>query len=189
MPGLELDAPAFVNRYLLPTERLLVAVRRHPAQLIEPVGSVVLALVLVLWLESSLPPGVPLLLDLAWLVWAFVVSRGLWRLAEWYNDWFLVTDRRLLLTYGLITRKVAMMPISKVTDMSYNRSPMGRLLGYGEFVMESAGQDQALRAVDWLPSPDALYRRICREMFGAEEGPVVAIRPDPRGRDRDRRSP
>lgn len=185
-PGLELDAPPFVNRYLLPTERLVVAVRRHPAQLIEPVGSVVLTLALVLWLESSLPPGFPLLLDAAWFGWALVVSRGLWRLLEWYNDWFLITDRRMLLTYGLVTRKVAMMPMTKVTDMSYNRSPMGRLLGYGEFVMESAGQDQALRSVGWLPSPDALYGRICREIFGTDDKPEVIIRPERRGRDRDR---
>jgi hypothetical protein len=50
--------------------------------------------------------------------------------------------------------------------MSYNRSVLGRLLGYGEFVLESAGQDQALRTVSFLPHPDALYEEICLEIFG-----------------------
>ena len=40
-----------------------------------------------------------------------------------------------------------MMPLTKVTDMSFKRSFPGRLLGYGEFIVESAGQDQALRNV------------------------------------------
>ena len=34
-----------------------------------------------------------------------------------------------------------MMPLAKVTDMSFQRSPIGRILGYGEFILESAGQD------------------------------------------------
>jgi hypothetical protein len=63
-----------------------------------------------------------------------------------------------------------MMPLVKVTDMSYNRSPLGRLLGYGTFVMESAGQDQALRRVEWVPQPDQTYRAICAEIFGVDDG-------------------
>jgi len=52
-----------------------------------------------------------------------------------------------------------MMPLAKVTDMSFQRPPMGRLLGYGEFIVESAGQNQALRIVDHLPYPEQLYSR------------------------------
>ena len=87
-------------------------------------------------------------------------------MAEWRHDWFVATDKRLLLFYGFITRKVSMMPLIKVTDMSYERSVPGRLLGYGRFVMESAGQDQALHEVNWVPEPDHNYRVICAEIFG-----------------------
>ena len=59
-----------------------------------------------------------------------------------------------------------MMPFIKVTDMSYHRSVPGRIFGYGEFILESAGQDQALRKVEWVPHPDATYRIICAEIFG-----------------------
>ena len=57
-------------------------------------------------------------------------------------------------------------PLIKVTDMSYQRPFVGRLLGYGEFVMESAGQDQALRTVSFVPKPDLLYLDICDLLFG-----------------------
>ena len=59
-----------------------------------------------------------------------------------------------------------MMPLIKVTDMSYARPPLGRLLGYGEIVIESAGQDQALRRITHLPDPDGLYLEICELLFG-----------------------
>jgi hypothetical protein len=42
----------------------------------------------------------------------------------------------------------------------------GRIFGYGRFVLESAGQDQALRQVDWVPHPDVTYRILCTEIFG-----------------------
>jgi uncharacterized membrane protein YdbT with pleckstrin-like domain len=159
-----------VSRYLLDSERLVVAVRRHPAQLLEPVLTAVGVLLLVGWLDSRLPSNVPVLVDLVWYLWFAVAARAVWRFAQWRRDWFVATDRRLLLTYGLVTRKVAMMPLSKVTDLSYNRSPSGRLFGYGEFVLESAGQEQALHSVKWLPSPDALYRLICGEIFDPDSG-------------------
>jgi hypothetical protein len=58
-----------------------------------------------------------------------------------------------------------MMPLLKVTDMSYVRSIPGQFLGFGKFVLESAGQDQALREVKWVPNPDQTYRDICAEIF------------------------
>ena len=70
-----------------------------------------------------------------------------------------------MLATGIITRKVNMMPLAKVTDMTFQRSPMGRLLGYGEFILESAGQDQALTNVDYLPYPEQLYLEVCGLIF------------------------
>lgn len=169
-----------VSRYLLDTERLVVAVRRHPAQLVEPVGSALAALLVALWVDPRIPAGLPVVVDVVWVAWLVVAARATWRLLQWRFDWFVATDRRLLLTYGVFTRKVAMMPLSKVTDLSYNRTPTGRLLGYGEFVLESAGQDQALRSIDWLPRPDSLYRLICAEIFDPDVGRY-------RPRDRPRR--
>jgi hypothetical protein len=84
-----------------------------------------------------------------------------------------------MLNYGVFTRRVAMMPLMKVTDMSYNRSVLGRLVGYGEFVLESAGQEQALRTVSYLPRPDALYEEICMEIFGTSAPPPPSPPPPP----------
>ena len=73
-----------------------------------------------------------------------------------------------------------MMPLTKVTDMTYERSILGRLLGYGTFVLESAGQDQALSRIDHVPNSDENYRKIIAEIFGVsdesaeEEGEYVS---------------
>jgi len=102
-----------------------------------------------------------------------MIARLLWRLAEWSNDRLVVTDKRILLSTGLLSRKVAMMPLRKVTDMTFQRPLLGRLMGYGQFVLESAGQDQALHTIDHVPSPERLYLEICDLMFGSGPAPAA----------------
>jgi len=159
-------------RYLVPEEEHLVFVmRRHWVILAEPVatavGSTLLMIVLVAWLA---PSTFAVLLVLAWLG---VLGRSGYLIMEWRDSWFGSTQRRLMLTYGLVTHKVAMMPLEKVTDMSYARSPAGQMLGYGEFVLESAGQDQALRSVTFISHPDETYRLLLATMFGPKTAKAV----------------
>jgi len=93
---------------------------------------------------------------------------------EWAETYFVVTSQRLVLTTGLVTRKVNMMPLGKVTDMSFQRTATGRIFGYGEFIVESAGQDQALRNVRFIPYPEQLYLEVCGLIFKDEEQPTDA---------------
>lgn len=158
-----------LGRYLLDGERIVIAAHQHWAKVALPVMSVVAGLVLALGLDSSVPPSLGAFANLLWWAWFALVGWAIWKVVQWRHDWFVATDVRLLLTYGLITRQVAMMPLVKVTDMTYNRSPLGRLLGYGTFVMESAGQDQALHTIRWVAQPDHTYRAICAEMFGVDD--------------------
>jgi hypothetical protein len=154
-----------VRRYVLPDERVVLAVRHHWAKLVEPVVTTVVAFVVVAWLVDAATGAIGDAADWIWWLWFVVAVRLAWRAVEWRTEWFVATDKRMLLLHGLVTRNVAMMPLGKVTDMSYSRSVMGRLLGYGEFILESAGQDQAMRRITWVAHPDATYRDLCATIF------------------------
>ena len=105
-----------------------------------------------------------------WLAWAVLLVRLVWKAINWAVDYFVITSERILLTSGVFTRSVAMMPLSKVTDMSFHRSFAGRMLGYGEFVVESAGLDSVLRVVDHVPYPEQLYLVVCGRIFKDSAG-------------------
>ena len=158
------SAPTSVNRYLLPHEAQVIMVRRHPAVLMFPVGLVLGGLILAGVLSNTIASRSGLA-NLVWWPWLILLGWFVWKVAEWSVDYFVITNQRMLLTTGLITRKVAMMPLAKVTDMSFERSLNGRMLGYGTFVLESAGQDQALRTVPFLPYPEQLYLEVCEMIF------------------------
>ncbi|MUL41251.1 PH domain-containing protein [Streptomonospora sp. PA3] len=158
-------APASVNRYLLPYEQDVVTIRRHPAVLIGPVAAVLGALIFAGILSNTPIAGSAAALAVIWWVWLLILVWFVWRVAEWSVDYFVITSQRLLLTQGLITRQVNMMPLGKVTDMRFERSILGRFLGYGTFVMESAGQDQALSRIHFVPYPEQLYLEVVGLIF------------------------
>ena len=164
------------ERYLLEGEEVVVAIHQHWAKMAAPVLAAVVGLVVAIVVDATVPETLGLVPQVLWWGWLALLAWTLWQLLEWRHDWFVATDKRLILTYGLVSRRVAMMPLTKVTDMSYERSIPGRLVGYGEFIMESAGQDQALRDVKWIPEPDATYRAICAEIFGVVPGQTVGRR-------------
>ena len=156
--------PVAVSKYLLPREVQVATVRRHPATLIVPAGLAVAGLLVAGVLSATILQGNGLLW-VVWIAWIGLVVNLVWQAINWAVDYFVVTSERILLTSGVLTRKIAMMPLTKVTDMSFQRSFAGRLFGYGEFIVESAGQDQALRVVDHLPYPEQLYLEVCGLIF------------------------
>jgi uncharacterized membrane protein YgcG len=162
-----------LDRYLLDGEKLVAAVHQHWAKISGQLAATIGALLLALYLDFRLPRSAQPLSTVAWWVFFGVFLWAGFHVFMWRYDWFVATDKRLLLFHGLITRRVSMMPLIKVTDMSYTRTVPGRMLGYGRFIMESAGQDQALSAINFVPDPDHHYRAICAEIFGVEDSERV----------------
>ena len=163
--------PAAVNKYLLPHEHQVITVRKHPAVLIGPIAIALAGLLIALVLGTTvLRASNNGILVLVLIAVALLLYLG-YRTWEWSEDYFVVTSDRMLQASGVFTRKIAMMPLVKVTDMSFKRSTLGRLLGFGQFILESAGQDQALRTIDHVPYPEQLYLEICALIFPAEKIP------------------
>jgi membrane protein YdbS with pleckstrin-like domain len=164
VPGTD-TVPNAVNKYLLPHEHQVITVRKHPAVLLKPIVVALIGLVIAAVISITIGRHEAAVVGFVWIAWVIVLLWLAFKVWEWSQDYFIVTSRRMLLATGVVTRKVAMMPLVKVTDMSFQRSTLGRLLGYGEFILESAGQEQALRVVDHLPYPEQLYLEVCGLIF------------------------
>jgi membrane protein YdbS with pleckstrin-like domain len=158
-----------VRRYLFPTEKYRGEWRRHWIHLVKRLSLGVLATFVLGYLAGLFAKkNESTVLTILVLIWVAIMAWVLWDVAEWYYDRFILTNKRVMLVEGIISRNVAMMPLSRVTDMKYTQSPLGRVLGYGTFELESAGQDQALRNVTNLPNPTDLYLQVVEEMYEPE---------------------
>lgn len=138
-------------------------IRMHPASIAWPVLLAAVGLVIVIALGAA--SGSSKVFVILLIAWSYLGFRALYKFASWAVDYFIVLPTRVMLITGLFNRKVAMMPLNKITDMTYNKPFLGRILGYGEFEIESAGQDQALRNVPFLPYPDQTYQYMIEVLY------------------------
>ncbi len=153
------------DQYLLRTERMIFSVRRHWAALAEVAG-----MLLLYWVGALIVLGLLGRFEIIRLIALCFMFFSLcwfgWQILDWRIERFMVTNRRVLLISGILTRNVAIMPLMKVTDLTYQQTPLGRVLNYGSFILESAGQQQALSRVDFLPQPAQRYQQVSGLLFG-----------------------
>ncbi|HEY3464477.1 MAG TPA: PH domain-containing protein [Amycolatopsis sp.] len=162
-------APRDPDEYLLDTERRVIRIRRHWAVLLWDTFEAAALLAICVLVSYLLPPALYIGQNILWYVALLVVLRFAYVVMEWWVERLVVTDKRFVMTTGVFTTKVLMMPISKVTDLSYVRTATGRMMGYGTMVVESAGQIQALNRIDYLPRPEEFYDTISELVFGDKQ--------------------
>lgn len=124
----------------------------------------------IAWLVQSKRFGVGGMLLIVLLV---VIGWALIQAGEWADRYFVLTNKRIVVIEGLIAKTVRTMPIGKLTDMAYRQTAWGKALGYGLFDVESAGQDQPLKLIDYVPDPDYINMQITHLLFASPK-------PDPK---------
>jgi membrane protein YdbS with pleckstrin-like domain len=158
-------------RYLAAHEELVIAVRPHWAVLarvlLETASAVVGVLaVSVFFAAKGIDAG--FLVTLLWWAVLVLVIRMLWKFLDWHVTSLMITNTRLMRLSGIFYRTIQTIPLAKITDMSYDRDPLGRLLGYGDFKLETEGDHvSALEKIRHVPNPDRIYLRFCDAIFGA----------------------
>jgi uncharacterized membrane protein YdbT with pleckstrin-like domain len=153
------------DEYLLPTERRVIRVRQHWAAVWKELTLTALFVLAMVVLERYLPDGV--LVDNVTFYLALVAVVRFTVLALlWWSARIVITDKRLMWDRGIITQNLGMMPLSKVTDLTFQRTLGGRILGYGTLIVESAGQHQAFERIKYIPRPEEVYEALSELVFG-----------------------
>lgn len=147
--------------------------RRHPFELLRrllfpvalgAVWTVIALLVLFLLARQELEWGALVL-----TVWGIgllpLAVWGLWEAIDWWNDYYIVTDRRVLHLEQvlLLYQERREAPISKVQNVnSIRRGPIAAALNFGDVTIETAAQTGAIqfRAV---PDSEIVAARIIQE--------------------------
>jgi membrane protein YdbS with pleckstrin-like domain len=171
-----------VAKYVLADEEVVLAERRHWAVLIEPTAKFLPVFLAGGWLllldpDNRVTSSAGLLVVIGALLYY-----GL-RAAEWWMRHFIVTRRRVLLTSGVIVRTVTLLPLRRITDLTWQETLLGQVLGYGTFRFESAGQDQALRHLSFMPDAQSLYREVSKLLFTSDYAGAAAGGDDEGGPD------
>ena len=131
-------------------EQVIDLVRHHPIvyarAILEMVG------VVFLWLLAIFGP-----INIGWLfilAGSALLVHVLYLVMKEHRDVFVVTNMRVFRASGVFSVRIATMPISRILDITVEKPLLGRILGYGHFVFESAAQEQGLRNIRFIGDPD-----------------------------------
>ncbi len=102
---------------------------------------------------------------LAWLFVGLVMYSGFtWLDYRWTT--FVLTTGRIVRRSGIFTTQTATMNLRALTDIRLDETVMGQLFGYGHFMVESAGQEQAFTELRFVPEPEFFYQLVMTVALG-----------------------
>jgi uncharacterized membrane protein YdbT with pleckstrin-like domain len=175
--------PWAARDYLMPRENVVLMVRLHPIMFARSLALAFVAFLAASTLSATVAAGRGPVQVVLWVLALIALLYFAYEYLNWRLTFFIVTRTRLILITGLIDKTIGMLPLTKVTDMRLVRTLTGRSFGYAQFVIESAGQDQALREVDFVPYPISLYQQILEMIFPeadpADPNPAQPVGSDP----------
>lgn len=136
---------------LAPGEEPVISVHPHWKVLVRPVSVAVLIVAATLVAEVMIPWGAaapigPLVLAgvaIVLLMWWLTVP-----LLRWRTTTYELTSRRLRMRSGIIARFGKDIPLSRVTDVSFETGILDRILGSGSLVVESPGEHGQVRLTE-----------------------------------------
>ncbi len=143
----------YVESLLATDEKIVFKTRQHWIVLFSAALSalfvvlvfIALAIVGYIWSSNGL------FLSLLALALIPVFSFGL-RYMTWWNEEYMLTNRRVIQAKGTINKRVFDSSLEKVNDVGLSQSFLGRLLGYGD-VEIMTGSDYGLNKLSKIAAP------------------------------------
>ena len=97
-----------------------------------------------------------------------LVGTAIWtvvRYLKWLTTNFVITSNRLIFRQGVIAKSGVEIPLERVNNVNFNQSIFERMLGAGDLLIESGGEDGQQRFTD-IRRPAQVQNLIHAQMEG-----------------------
>ncbi|MBI4935146.1 MAG: PH domain-containing protein [Actinobacteria bacterium] len=101
-----------------------------------------------------------------WVAIAALVVAALWlvgRYMKWISTNFVITSQRLIFRQGIIAKTGIEIPLERVNNVNFSQGIIERMLGAGDLLIESGGEDGQQRFTD-IRHPDQVQNMIHSQM-------------------------
>ena len=142
----------FPRKYLHESEDIVIDRKPHLWFLVHPVAAFVVTLVLGSLAASKINPRNGHVNG--WISWASIVLPVfsllwfVWTYVTWRTTNFVVTTDRLIFRQGVVAKKGKEIPLERINDISFNQTIFERLIGAGDLLIESGGEQGQQRFTD-----------------------------------------
>jgi uncharacterized membrane protein YdbT with pleckstrin-like domain len=139
-------------------ESIVVDTRTHPKALLLPILALVVLLAIGVFVQNAVDESV-----LTSVVWVVLAVGAIWfflrPLLVWLTATYTITTRRLITRHGVITRKGHDIPLTRISDVAYERDLIDRMLGCGTLVISDASTHGQVALPD-IPRIEETQRRL-----------------------------
>lgn len=162
-----------IEKFLADDEEIDLLTRRHLVVLLRPVVrfAIVAAVVIAIATFYSPGQGTDWVDRGAGVVAAIFFLPFLWGFMRWTVEAVAVTERRVVAVTGLLRRKVTSIPLGRVRNVDLERGVGGRLLRYGDVVLDLG--EQGTVVLERIPRPKDFYRLLAAYATGWRPGRPV----------------
>lgn len=149
---------AFSRRLLNEGEHVVVSTHTHVKALLAPAVWLIVLAGLAGYL-SSYPSGKARTLLLL-VIWVAALAAAVWlvgrRFLRWLSTSYTVTNRRLIVRTGVLSRRGHEIPIARISDVSYEHGLVDRILGCGTLIVSDASERGPL-VLDDIPHVEQVH--------------------------------
>jgi uncharacterized membrane protein YdbT with pleckstrin-like domain len=162
----------FPRQLLNLDEDIVLDVHPHWLFFAEPAltlaGLIILAIVLAVVAGNATLDIVMGILILVALLWAA------WRLLTWNTTHFVITTDRLIYRSGVFAKRGIQIPIERVNNVNFKQGVLERIVGAGDLLVESAGEDGQQRFTD-VRHPDRIQNLIHAQLNENDSRFIAAV--------------
>jgi len=137
-------------------EKILYTERHHwvffVAEMVKWIVFAVAVVVLIVLLKVWWLP------DAGWIWWLLLVflvpaARIAWGFLSWKMNVYVLTNRRVIESTGVLSKRVADSSLEKLTDIVLKQSIVGRMLDYGDIVVLTASAGAGINDLKQIRRP------------------------------------
>jgi len=148
----------YPEKLLAPGETIAFELKPHWRALIWQACVLVIEVFIATWAFFAFDSTI-----FRWIVVIVGVIILTWQVAlpflTWLTTQYVFTSRRIIVRRGLLTKQGRDMPLSKVNNVSFEVSVLGRVLNYGTLEVESASDDGDL-VINDVPNVEDIQRQV-----------------------------
>ncbi|MFK8022350.1 MAG: PH domain-containing protein [Ilumatobacter sp.] len=152
----------YPRKLLNPHEEVAVDLHPHWWYYAKPAALLVFAIIVGIGTIVFGPDGGTGRTMLNWLSIILIIVAVFWligRYAKWSTTNFVITSDRLIFREGVVAKRGVEIPLERVNTVHFNQSVFERIVGAGDLVIESGGEEGRQNFTD-IRNPDRVQQTI-----------------------------
>lgn len=125
---------SYIDRNLLPEERILFRTKKHLIIFFLPAALTVFSLFITGYLQAD-----PVLATIDWAPWLLALIFWIYYGLNYLTSEFAVTNKRVMMREGFFNRHTNEMRLTTISQVNVNQSLLGQMLNYGNITINAFG--------------------------------------------------